>query len=263
MTVTWDPVDYARSSSAQLAWAREVIGRLGLEGNEQVLDVGCGDGKVSAEFLRHVPRGSVAGIDNSPEMIAHALKTYPPGEYRGLSFHVMDACSMDLPRRFDVAFSNAALHWIEDHGAVLKGVSRLLVPGGRLIISCGGRGNAEGFAVSVEEVTRRPRWSPYFRDFPFPYFFRGPEEYLEWLTGAGLQPRRVELVPKDMVHGSVGEFSSWVRTTWMPYAQRVPADEQGEFIAEAVEAYVSAHPPDDAGATHVGMVRLEVEAEKK
>jgi trans-aconitate 2-methyltransferase len=263
VTVMWDPVDYARSSSAQLVWAREVIGRLGLKGNEQVLDVGCGDGKVSAEFLRHVPRGSVTGIDSSPEMIAYALETYPSDEHHGLFFHVMDACSMDLPRRFDIVFSNAALHWIEDQRAVLKGISRALVPGGRLIISCGGKGNAGAFAASVDEVTCRPRWSSYFRDFRFPYFFCGPEEYLQWLRGTGLKARRVELVPKDMVHGSPGDLSSWVRTTWMPYTRRVPADEQGEFIAEVVEAYVSKHPPDGAGATHMRMVRLEVEADKE
>ena len=259
-TVTWDPAEYARSSSAQLGWAREIIGRLHLSGDENILDIGCGDGKVTAEFLSHVSRGSVTGIDSSRDMVSYAAKTYPKDMYPGLSFLEMDACRIDLATRFHLAFSNATLHWIEDHRSMLAGVRRVLLPGGRLVISCGGQGNARDFAAAIETLAHGEKWGPYFQDFSFPYFFYGPDEYTQWLKEAGLKPLRIELVAKDMVHKGKTELAGWVRTTWMPYTQRIPEEDRKEFVGEAVESYIAAYLPDETGKTHVKMVRLEVEA---
>ena len=70
--MSWDAEDYARNSGAQARWALELIGKLALAGAEHVLDVGSGDGKITAELARRVPEGSVLGIDSSPEMVAAA-----------------------------------------------------------------------------------------------------------------------------------------------------------------------------------------------
>jgi len=68
--------DYARNSDAQLQWAQELRQNLNLQGNESVLDVGCGDGKITADFATTLPRSRVTGVDSSPEMIAYATRTY-------------------------------------------------------------------------------------------------------------------------------------------------------------------------------------------
>ncbi len=72
-----------------------MIARLKLRGDEHVLDVGCGDGKVTAEIARAVPRGAVTGVDASAEMIAFAQKAFPPKKYPNLEFHIMDAREID------------------------------------------------------------------------------------------------------------------------------------------------------------------------
>ena len=46
----WDAADYERYSSSQQQWARDAIRTLKLAGDERVLDIGCGDGKVTAEL---------------------------------------------------------------------------------------------------------------------------------------------------------------------------------------------------------------------
>src|SRR6266536_627768 len=196
----WNPEDYAKHSSAQLAWARELIARLKLRGDESVLDLGCGDGKVTAEIAAALPRGQVAGLDGSQEMIRFAREHYPPGRFPNLEFVVMDARQIRMERSFDIVFSNAALHWIEDHRAILSGVSRVLRPGGRLMISCGGRGNANEILEAVEAVAAKARWREYFAGFAFPYHFYGPEEYARWLPEAGLAALNVVLFPKVMIH---------------------------------------------------------------
>ena len=75
--LTWNPHDYAKNSDAQLQWAREIRSRLSLNGSESVLDVSCGDGKITADFAQALPHGQVIGIDRSPEMIAYAAGLAP------------------------------------------------------------------------------------------------------------------------------------------------------------------------------------------
>ena len=122
----WNADDYAANSSAQTQWAQEIISKLDLRGNEVVLDVGCGDGKISAQIARVVKDGEVLGIDLSADMIRRASQTFPSSSNPNLEFLRMDAAGMALPQRFDIAFSNAALHWVQDHPAVLRGVRSCL-----------------------------------------------------------------------------------------------------------------------------------------
>ncbi|MBI2302636.1 MAG: methyltransferase domain-containing protein [Armatimonadetes bacterium] len=257
----WDPVDYQRHSSAQLGWARELIAKLRLRGDERVLDVGCGDGRVTAELALQVPRGEVVGIDSSGEMVVYAAATFPPERWPNLSFRVMDARAMTFEAEFDRVFSNAVLHWLVDHRAALAGIARALRPGGWCLLQMGARGNAAGVQAAVDELVREPAWSAHFEGMGEVYGFHGPAEYRAWLAEAGLAPRRVELVAKDMAHDGPDGLAGWFRTTWLPYTHRVPGARREAFIAAVVERYLAGHPVDAEGRTHVGMVRLEVEAE--
>jgi trans-aconitate methyltransferase len=81
------------------------------------------------------------------------------------------------------------------------------------------------------------------------------------LSDAGLETKRVELIPKEMLHDRIS-LEAWVRTTWLPYTQRLPASKRDIFVEQAVNLYLQCHPMDDDGMTHVGMVRLEEEASK-
>jgi SAM-dependent methyltransferase len=73
----WNPEVYEKSSSTQKKWAEEVISKIQIKGNERVLDIGCGDGKITAYIASLVPEGSVVGIDNSAEMISFAQSKFP------------------------------------------------------------------------------------------------------------------------------------------------------------------------------------------
>jgi trans-aconitate methyltransferase len=258
----WNAADYAANSAVQHAWARELIAKLDLRGDEYVLDVGCGDGKITAEIARAVPRGSATGIDASPQMIGFAQKTFPVKKCQNLEFHVMDARKIKFSRQFDLIFSNAALHWVDDHQAILRGMASVLKPGGRLIVSCGGKGNAQDVFVALRPELRLKRWRDFFRRMPKPYFFYSPADYEKWLPKSGFTINTLTLAPKDATYAGADGFAAWVRTTWLPYVQRVPENLREEFIAAVTTRYVAKHPPDDAGRVHVRMVRLEIDAEK-
>jgi len=332
----WNAADYAANSAAQQIWARELIAQLHLRGDEHTLDVGCGDGKVTAELARAVSKGSVTGIDASPEMIRFARKTFPPGKHPNLEFQVMDAREIsfaalsaasppqkeeragarsrlisnsnplsinltlvgtsrcDVPAReaagetvaplnaaqtaqravptrfrgskrewFDVVFSSSVLHWVADHPAFLRGAAACLRPGGRLVVSCGGKGNAQDVFVALRPEMRLKQWCKFFRKLQKPYFFHSPADYEKWLPRFGFKTHCVKLSPKDAVYQGRDRFAAWFRTTWLPYTQRVPEDSREEFIAGVVDRYLAKHPPDAKGRVRVGMVRLEIDAVKK
>jgi trans-aconitate 2-methyltransferase len=193
----WNPADYAANSVVQQTWARELIAKLNLHGDEHILDVGCGDGKVTAEIARALPRGSVTGADASPQMIEFAKKTFTTGEFPNLRFRVMDARKIKFDRRFDLVFSNAALHWVDDHQAILRGAAAVLKPGGRLVVSCGGKGNAQDVFVALRPEMRLKRWREFFKKMPVPYFFYAPGDYEKWLPKFGFKINQLRLAPKD------------------------------------------------------------------
>jgi trans-aconitate 2-methyltransferase len=258
----WNAAAYAANSTVQQTWARELIAKLNLRGDEHVLDVGCGDGKVTAEIARALPRGSVTGMDASPQMIAFAKKNFPTKEFPNLRFRVMDARKIKFDRKFDLVFSNAALHWVNDHQAILRGASAVLKPGGRLAISCGGKGNADDVFLALRPEMRLKRLCEFFRKMPKPYFFYAPNDYENWLPKFGFRINSLKLAPKDATYAGAEGFATWLRTTWIPYVQRVPENLREEFIAAVTQRYVAKHPPDAENKIHVRMVRLEIDAVK-
>jgi len=246
----------------QQSWARELIAKLNLRGDERILDLGCGDGKITAELARAVPRGSAVGTDASAEMIAFAQKTFPASEISNLKFQITDARKIRFKAKFDLVFSNAALHWVDDHEAILRGAAAVLKPGGRLVISCGGKGNAHDVFLALRPEMRLKRWREFFRRMPMPYFFHTPADYERWLPEFGFKIHALKLAPKDATYDGADGFATWLRTTWLPFVQRVPENLREEFIAAVTQRYLAKHPPDNAGQVRVRMVRLEIDAEK-
>jgi trans-aconitate 2-methyltransferase len=253
----WNAEDYAQQASAQRGWANELIEKLALKGHEALLDIGCGDGSVTDELASRLPAGSVTGIDASESMIALARKNF---SRRNLTFTVMDATDLHLERKFDIAFSNATLHWVKDHTAVLKSLRKHLNPRAKILFQMGGDGNAVEILAVIDEIITSAEWREYYKGFRFPYYFYAVEPYEHWLPESGYKAVRIQLIPKDMVHPGPEGLIGWLRTTWFPYTDRLPEHLRENFLSEIVSNYLKRQPLDAEGKTHVAMVRLEVEA---
>ena len=258
-TDNWNARDYAQSSSAQMKWAIALLDKMELAGTETILDIGCGDGKVTRMLAEKVPEGFVLGIDRSEEMIALARERY---QGKTISFQQMDGSAINLDRSFDFVFSNAVLHWVKDHQSVLKGIHCHLKPGGRMLLQMGGAGNADEIVRIISAMIAEPRWSPYFTTFEFPYYFYTDDHYLQWLPEAGFIHGKAHLFEIDMVHESADGLRRWLRTTWFPYTDCLPQELKNAFLNQLVSAYLGQYPVDKEGRTHVKMVRLEVRARK-
>ncbi len=259
---TWDAEDYHKSSSQQQKWALELLAKLELKGNERALDVGCGDGKITAVISQHVPHGSVLGTDNSESMIKFAKKNFPQSTFPNLSFQLCDAAALHFKNEFDVLVSFSALHWVHDHAAALRGMHASLKSHGIILLSFGGKGNAEGVEEAARKVISQKQWQGYFKKFNFPWKFYSVEEYRKFLRTAGFHEKHLALAPKDMTHAGKEGFKSWLRTTHgLPYKAMLLEKLHESFIDEVASEYLNLYPLDENGNAHVLMVRLEVEAD--
>ncbi len=151
----------------------KLIDELALRGNEQVIDLGCGDGILTRQIAERVPGGSVLGVDSSPSMINTAKKL----EGGNLRFEVLNINDLTFEGEFDVAFSNAALHWVKDHGRLLDHVRSGLRAGGRIRFNFAGDGNCSNFFAVAREVMELPRYRRYFEQAQWPWFMPTLEEY--------------------------------------------------------------------------------------
>ena len=260
MTYNWDAAEYEKHSSPQQQWARDIIRTMKLAGDERILDIGCGDGKVTAELAALVPTGQVLGIDSSDSMIAFARRRFPPVHHPNLQFRWGNASRLAYQCEFDLVVSFASLHWVRDHLAVLTGITRSLKPGGRIVLQFGGKGNIAMISDVANELITQNHWKYYFRDFSYPWFFPSVEEYRGLVEGAGLFAQRIQLVPKDMAHDGEDALAGWLRAVFLPYTERLPDELCEDFLEEVANAYIKRRPPDENGGIHVKMVRLEVEA---
>ena len=140
MAHEFDGKKYAAASAHQKEWGAKLIQELSISGTERILDLGCGDGALTSQ-LAALTQGTVIGIDASHGMI-EAAKSH---QADNLSFEVYDINSLDFESEFDVVFSNAALHWIKSHKALLGNVFRALKSGGILKFNFAGDGNCANF----------------------------------------------------------------------------------------------------------------------
>ncbi len=262
MKYKWNAEDYEKHSFSQKKWAKELINKLKLNGNESILDIGCGDGKISAEIAQNLPNGKVVAIDNSENMINLACKNYPHTKYPNLNFKIMDASDLNFFEEFDIVFSNAALHWIKDHNPVLQGIYNALKHRGKAVVQMGGKGNALEVINVINEITKFNPWKKFFEDFTFPYSFFSVDEYSSMLKLNNFKIIYIKIIPKIMVHENIEYFKGWIRTTWLPYLNQIPEHLQDKFINLIAKNYSKNHLPDEKGRILVKMKRLEFIAVK-
>jgi trans-aconitate 2-methyltransferase len=177
----WDATTYDRLSAPQQKWAAEQLDRLELNGDEVVLDAGCGSGKITLELARRVPHGTVYAVDAAPSMVAHTQEAL--GD-RAVAM-CQDLAQLALPEPVDVIFSNATFHWIPDHDALFAALHRNLKAGGRLLAQCGGRGNIDAFRTLADEVAGEAPFAEHFIDWVWPWNYATAEETAERLQRAG------------------------------------------------------------------------------
>ncbi|MBT6120809.1 methyltransferase domain-containing protein [bacterium] len=259
--IKWNAEDYAKQSSAQQSWAIELINKIKMEGNERILDVGCGDGKITAALAEKCKNGHVVGVDSSAEMVHRSIQAYRDN-HSNLSFKTMNASSLNFDEKFDIIFSNSALHWVKDHGPVLDGMYQSLKEKGHIYLRFGGQGTLDTFQPIIDSLTAKEAWASYFKEYQEKWHFYDDKTYIDWVVDTGFKPISVKLVPTIMTYKERAGLSGWIRTTWHPYLDYLPEHKKHRFIQLVVDDVVNQVGVNSNGNLIIPMMRLEVIAVK-
>ncbi|HXB65788.1 MAG TPA: class I SAM-dependent methyltransferase [Solirubrobacteraceae bacterium] len=237
MTVReWDGGVYDRISAPMEALGRAVLDRLELEGDETVIDAGCGSGRVTEALLARLPRGRVIAVDASPSMVAAARERL--GEMEGnregeglparLELREGDLLELEVEEPVDAILSTATFHWIADHQRLFARLHAALRPGGRLVAQCGGRGNIDVLRGVANAILEQEPYAAHFRDWRAPWNYAGPEETEERLRASGFQSAECWLQPAPQQPGHPREFLSSI--VLGPHYQQLPEDLREPFV---------------------------------
>jgi trans-aconitate 2-methyltransferase len=229
------------------AMGREVLERLPLNGDETVIDAGCGSGRVTEALIARLPSGRVIGVDQSASMIDAARERL--GDRAEL--HVADLATFDLGLQADAILSTATFHWIADHDALFARLRAHLRPGGLLVAQCGGQGNIASVHAAAREAMAAEPFAPSFEGWRGPGNFAAPDETEARLRAAGFAQARAWLqerpVTPDEPHAYLTEINLGA------HLGRLPEDLRPRFVDAVIERLGG--PP-----VTIDYVRLNIDA---
>jgi trans-aconitate 2-methyltransferase len=224
----WDAKTYAAISAPQRAWAQEQFARIGeLNGDELILDAGCGSGNVTAQLLEMVPNGRVYAVDYSPAMVEHTQEL--------LGERVIASCQdlqeLQLPEPVDLIFSNATFHWIPDHQKLFNALHQALKPGGRLVAQCGGKGNIDQFRAVADAVAAQQPFAEHMKDDK-PWLYADADETRERLANAGFSEIDAWLEPRPTNLDDPRPFITTV--CLLPMLNQLPDTLHDQFVDQVL-----------------------------
>lgn len=247
---TWTAGGYERHARFVSDLGAAVLDLLAPKPGERILDLGCGDGALSA---RIVEAGAIlVGADTSDNLLEAARA-------RGLDVRHIDGHALPFDSEFDAVFSNAALHWMSEPEKVVAGVARALKPGGRFVGEFGGHGNVAAIVTAMRAVGLAHEGDIALAG---PWFFPTPAEYSQLLAEAGFTVREIALHPRPTPLPT--GMAAWLATFRKPFFDQFEGAEREEVLRE-VEELLRPSLCDNAGRWTADYVRLRFAArlEKK
>jgi trans-aconitate 2-methyltransferase len=218
----WDAATYDRIADPMTRWGGPVLERLALRGDETVLDVGCGSGRVTELLAEALPRGRVIALDGSPAMLDHARARL--ARFGGqVEFVEADLrAPLPLAEPVDAILSTATFHWLPDHAALFRHLAAVLRPGGRLVAQCGGSGNIASIVAIL--ATLGDGW-------PGPWTFATPAETESRLRAAGFTEVATWLQPEPTALEAGPVLETYLRTVILgEHLARLPEADRRPFV---------------------------------
>ncbi len=245
---SWDVAQYRESASFVPKLGTPVIELLAPQAAERILDLGCGDGKLTLAIQQY--GCEVLGIDSSREMVNEARKL-------GLEAQVLSGESLNFNQEFDAVFSNAALHWMLNAEQVLQGVYQALKPQGRFVAEFGGQGNIQHLVTVMSAIFQD---YPELGKFKNPWYFPSVEAYSEILIKAGFTIEYINLIPRPTLLRD--GITQWLKI-FANGIIRDLSDKQQEFFLKEAEKRLYRLIFSESQGWVADYVRLRFKAVKK
>ncbi|NGX35430.1 MAG: putative trans-aconitate 2-methyltransferase [Candidatus Anoxychlamydiales bacterium] len=221
---------YNKNSDLQWQWANRAIEKYDWKGNERVLDIGCGDGKITAAISNRTPNGDVIGLDISTNMIDFAASMF---KYNNLSFMLGNVLSMPFKDQFDLVVSFCALHWVLDQKTALFNIRESLFEDGKALIVIPAL-SSNNLSIKCEELVNDKKWDSHFLDFNSSkkvYFDQN--EYENILKNVGFEIIHIETTYSETKYPNLESFKEWLKPL-VPFIGGLSEKLQEEFLIDLV-----------------------------
>ncbi|MBM3199095.1 MAG: class I SAM-dependent methyltransferase [Chlamydiae bacterium] len=232
----WNGDAYAKHSSLQKTQAELLLSRIAWEGDEVVLDLGCGDGRMAACLADTLPRGKVVGLDPSLSMLQSAQKFQAPN----LSFIQGRAEDFSLEERFDHVIAVYVMHWVQEQIQALQNIRLHLKEGGRFHFIIAPSKEGLPFDRALKKVLSRACWKQAFVDFVNPKQDYDIETYRKLVLQSGLHLEELHYFYDRSVHPTFDSLKQWVKQ-WLPHGKYLASSSielQEVFLSELLQAYL-------------------------
>lgn len=251
-----------------------VVSYLSVSANDRILDIGCGDGPLTAQIAASAPNVHVLGLDASPNLIKSAQEHYSSDNcsFRLQDCRQLNACAEAVDGSWDKVFSNAALHWIlrdpATRDGVFRGVHDALKPNGLFVCEFGGKGNVGEVhaallsalihqGVSIEDARKANPWF-----FPSEQWLRSKLEETGFVVDkVELEYRPTKLTPKA-TDGS-GGLEGWLKLMGAEFLAAVEEEERQAVVTAASDVLETVVTREEDGSQWIGYVRLRAVARRK
>jgi trans-aconitate 2-methyltransferase len=235
----WDPDQYGRFRSERSAPFHDLLALVRRGGAPRVVDLGCGTGELTRAAHEALAARETVGIDASAAMLARAAAQAGGG----LSFRAGDIGAF-AETGWDVVLSNAALHWVPDHAALLARLAGLLAPGGQLAFQVPANDAHPSHAVA-RTVAREPEFAGPLGGHVRASPVLEPEGYARLLFRLGFGEQRVRAEVYAHPLGGPEDVVEWVRgTTLTDYQRRLDPPTWERFLARYRERLLAALPAE-------------------
>lgn len=235
----WNPQQYEKFRAERSLPFLDLLALLEPAERPRVLDLGCGTGELTRLAHERLGARETLGVDSSPAMLEKAAAQAGGG----LSFRQGDLGAF-AEGGFDVVLSNAAIHWVPDHEALLPRLAALVAPGGQLAIQAPANDHHPSHAVA-REVAREPAFAGPLGGFVRESPLLASEDYARLLFRAGFARQRVRLETYAHPLAAREDVVEWVRgTTLTDYEKRLDPANFARFLARYRERLAASLPDE-------------------
>jgi trans-aconitate 2-methyltransferase len=226
MVGAWSPEQYLRFREERRQPFLDLLAMVDREPRMRVADLGCGTGDLTLHLHTALGARETIGVDASPEMLAKA----EVHRDRGLLFVQDDLATYGEGESFDLVFSNAALHWVADHPALLAQLSRRVRPGGQLAVQVPYNFDQPSH-LAANLAAQDPPFRLSLNGYVKPVHVLRPEHYAKLLHDLGFLQSIVQMRVYQHLLPSRDDIVQWVKgTTLTDYEKRLPPDLFDSFV---------------------------------
>lgn len=246
-------------SQVDQKFSQFLLQEIHLKGNEKILDIGCGDGRISLELAKKVPQGKVIGVEPSPSMINKAKSLHQSTDVQNISFVQGNAETFAINQKFDIVIAIHVMHWIKDQNQALQNIYAHLAPNGKVYFMMAPSKEDLPFERALNKTIKSRQND--FANFKNPMHLYDIETYRKLMVNSGFHIDNICYTFYQEDFANKQDFANWLKQ-WLPHYKFLPFNKKEAFLNVLIDNYLSESTTEHKNKINWGEYIVTLEATK-